>query len=53
LREATNSSPGSMKAKKASICAAWPDAQAVAPRPPSSEATRSSSTETVGLVNRE
>ena len=30
-----------------------PDAQAMAPRPPSRLATRSSSTETVGLVRRE
>ena len=35
------------------ICAAWPDAQPTAPTPPSSVATRSASTETVGLVRRE
>jgi hypothetical protein len=47
------SSPGCISGNSARICAACPDDVAVPPRPPSSAATRSSSTATVGLVSRE
>ncbi len=53
LREARNSSPGSSSVAKTRNCAAWPEAAATAARPPSRLATRSSSTDTVGLVRRE
>ena len=42
-----------IKGKNASICAACPEAQTVAPRPPSKAAKRSSKAATVGLVSRE
>ena len=49
---ATMWSPVFRIARIAVICAAMPVAQASAARPPSSEATRSSSTATVGLLMR-
>ena len=52
VEAATMWSPAFRIASSAVICAAMPVAQASAARPPSSEATRSSSTATVGLLMR-
>ena len=53
LVEEMISSPGSIRLRKVTNCAAWPLATAHAAVPPSSAAMRSSSTDTVGLVMRE
>ena len=45
--------PAPMSVAIARCSAAWPDAVAIAPTPPSSAAIRSSSTATVGLEMRE
>ena len=52
VEAATMWSPAFRMASSAVICAAMPVAQASAARPPSSDATRSSSTATVGLLMR-
>src|SRR3954470_22740548 len=52
VEAATMWSPALRIASSAVICAAMPVAQASAARPPSSDATRSSSTATVGLLMR-
>ncbi len=52
LFEATNSSPGCIRACMVRNSAAWPEATARAAVPPSNAAMRSSSTAFVGLVIR-
>lgn len=52
LFDATTLVPGSIKGKRVRSCAACPDEVHVAPRPPSSDANRSSRTDVVGFDSR-